>query len=1123
MLKVVCGLAMLACCSAAFCDSNASKIESLYVVDQLNFRVRVVSPVDISVSTLAGNSVGVVVDGYGTSASFKTPLYSALSRDGNILYVNDGSCVRSVGLNNGFYAVKTLVGDCLVAGNVPGGVSVARLGATLRFASDVGDKGLFIADYINRQISYFDFQNKTLSRILGQSNAKIIFSFYYPNAIFVSKNGDFMLFASYVESHIIFVNLTSSTASIFAGYPTTGAQVDGVGQAARFDYISAIVGTADESKFYVADNVWKAVRVVTFPGAVVTTLPIAYASDFVNFMTLSMNGLFLYTVVVDSARNYYNKIDITAATYSKVGPNGAGYADGKMASVMFNKPTSCNIGYLYNFSTCSRCAVGEYQNVSVQTSLVCLKCPAGTYGSSVDSSACQGCAQGKYSSAVGLILSSSCQNCQAGSYASLQGVSVCTTCTPGSFSTGVGLSSSLCTACMLGYYASNAGASTCTFCSPGKYASQSAASTTCLVCAAGTFAIGGWTCQACYMGYYSDSPGADTCQLCPPGTFNPVTGMSSCQLCALGTNTNLDSQGATTCNSCIPGTYASSLGFADYNCPGCSAGSFASGSGASACTQCSAGGYCPVGSATAPTNCAAGTYSTVLGAVSAGNCVGCAAGTYCPSGSAAATNCSSGTFAGSGSFFCTNCPAFSSSPVGSSACACDAGRYMVVASGAVAVSDTYRADITSNWPSMGPGFPSYLTIAGKMNVLVAIGSSVVFALQPYAGAIVGLSLFSSLFESNQELMSDSNSITVNEHISATSSFANSQQFLYSVGVSGQNTDALAWDTSNVPGGIYYLMLTVGQSDKRYAVEVFAASLSPTTLTYYLNASFIGQITPTAACIGDTLVLDKVSSISTATMIVLCFPKGSANPSDFVFKAQGVSPVSWTVDSGVGATQCIIGMAADGGDMRLASVLSVYDRPTGNTVLPVSWSSFSCANCSAGSYSGSGASACSQCATGFTSQQGSSNCTEIPKVACPVGHYGVDPQCNPCPANTNSSGGLNLTVLNCRCLAGYVCTYTKRISVVLTLNSITWDMTTIAGLSQNAIVDAIAQAAGVPREKVVISSIFSGRRLLRLQRREVVVTVHGADKLDIDSVYRQLNVSHVAWTHRPSVHVARELI
>jgi hypothetical protein len=1119
VLQFVLVCTLLTSCSAALCSSNASRIESLFVLDSTNYRIRVVSPLDGYVSTLAGSGVSGVVDGNGKSASFQGPGNSAMSRDGSTLYVSDGPCVRSVNLMTGFYSVKTVVGNCLAGGNVVGSPSVARLSAPLLLASDVGDKGLFIADTSNRRIKYFDFQTNTLRNLIGtgsdgcgQTGIGTSVSIYGPTGLHVSSGGDYMIFSQTGFNMLYFVNLSTVSVRPFAGTCGYGSIVDGVGTSAFFKGTSSMIGSSDGSKIYLADGYNTYLRVVTYPGAVVTTLRYS-AGSFAGFVTLTMDALFVYTVC---STPFIRKINTgTGALVATLGV-ARGYADGNIGGAYFGSLGSVVDGYIYNFSTCARCTAGEYQNVSVQTSLVCVKCPAGTYGSSVDSSACQACAQGKYSSAIGLLLSSSCQNCQAGSYASLTGLSACTTCTPGSYSTGVGMSTSLCVTCVQGYHASSAGASACVYCYPGKYASQSAAST-CLYCAAGTFAFStaSWNCQACYVGYYSQYQGAASCQRCSTGTFNPSTGMSACQSCGLGTYIFM--QGVTACTSCLPGTYASSEGF--VACQGCSAGTFASASAASVCTLCSAGGYCPASSAT-PTNCASGTYGTVFGAVSAVDCVGCAAGTYCPSGSTAAANCSSGTFSGSGSGVCTACPAFSFSAEQSAACVCDAGHYISVVSGAVAVSDTYMSDITSMWPSMGLGFPSYPTISGKMNMVVAVGSSVLFALQPYANAIVGLSLLSSLFELNQEMIQDSNGPTVYEHISVTSSFSTSQQFLYSVGVSGQSSAALAWDTSNVPSGIYYLMLTAGQSDKRYAVEVFAAALAPTTLTYYLNASFMGQLTPTAACIGDTLVLDKVSSIATASISVVCFPRGTTSSSDLVFKVQGVAPLSWTVDSGMDATQCVITMAPNYSFNRVVSVISVYARPTGNTVLPVSWSSFSCPSCSAGSYSPSGVSVCSKCAAGFTSQAGSSTCIAVP---CSVGYYGVGPLCSPCPANTNSSGGFNLTVLDCRCLAGFVCTYTKQINVVLTLNSITWDMTTIAGLSQNAIIDAIAQAAGVPREKVVISSIFSGRRLLRLQRREVHVTVHGAEGLDIDSVYRQLNVSHVAWTHRHSVHVARELI
>jgi hypothetical protein len=117
-----------------------------------------------------------------------------------------------------------------------------------------------------------------------------------------------------------------------------------------------------------------------------------------------------------------------------------------------------------------------------------------------------------------------------------------------------------------------------------------------------------------------------------------------------------------------------------------------------------------------------------------------------------------------------------------------------------------------------------------------------------------------------------------------------------------------------------------------------------------------------------------------------------------------------------------------------------------------------------------------------------------------------------------------TILDCRCLAGFVCTYTKRISVVLTLHEITWNMTTIAGLSQSAVIDAIAQAAGVARGMVVINGMFTGRRrLMGLDRRhKMFITVSGAETLDVGRAYELLGVkAHIAWEHKHALRVARE--
>ena len=608
MLLLVCWLAVLACCSAAFCSSNASKIESLYIVDQLNYRLRVVSPLDVNISTLVGNSVSAVIDGYGTSASFKAALNSGLSRDGKILYVTDGPCIRSVRLDDGFYAVNTVVGNCSISGSVPGGVSVARLGAVLKVAADVGDKGLYIADKNNGRINYFDFQSKTLSYIIGLSSAKLTLNFYQPNALYVSNNADYVLFG---QPNVMYIaNLTSLWVGSFAG-AAPGGTIDGVGTLAKFSGITSIV-TYDETKFYVADA-FRLVRVVTFPGAVVTTIPIPFNTDFTSFMTLSMNGLFLYSVVGALGWDYYHKIDIVNQVYSRSGnvPDGfsAGYVDGKISTgtVKFRKPTSCIIGNVYNFSTCSKCGVGEYQNVSIRTSLVCLECLKGTYGSSVDSSVCTSCALGKYSSVVG---ASVCQNCATGSYTSYTAATVCDACAVGKYSIStVGDSEYVCQSCLFGYYSSASQASTCQQCSAGTYVSYQGASA-CQQCSAGSFSsgMGAFNCYKCFVGYYSPNAGSTACEPCKSGTFNAITGVSVCQDCPLGSYNGF--LYASSCSFCSSGTYASSV--SSSVCLGCPSGTFASGSASSSCSLCLAGAYCGVNSVMG-TNCTAGSYNTATG------------------------------------------------------------------------------------------------------------------------------------------------------------------------------------------------------------------------------------------------------------------------------------------------------------------------------------------------------------------------------------------------------------------------------------------------------------------------------------------------------------------------------
>jgi hypothetical protein len=111
--------------------------------------------------------------------------------------------------------------------------------------------------------------------------------------------------------------------------------------------------------------------------------------------------------------------------------------------------------------------------------------------------------------------------------------------------------------------------------------------------------------------------------------------------------------------------------------------------------------------------------------------------------------------------------------------------------------------------------------------------------------------------------------------------------------------------------------------------------------------------------------------------------------------------------------------------------------------------------------------------------------------CPANYYCPKKSYIPvsCPANTGSNPDSG-SLLDCRCLAGYQCTYTKQISATVTLNSTASDFQSNVNNVQTNFKLAIAAAAGVDVSKVIINGISSGtgRRLLSLRARDEVISV-----------------------------------
>ena len=151
-------------------------------------------------------------------------------------------------------------------------------------------------------------------------------------------------------------------------------------------------------------------------------------------------------------------------------------------------------------------------------------------------------------------------------------------------------------------------------------------------------------------------------------------------------------------------------------------------------------------------------------------------------------------------------------------------------------------------------------------------------------------------------------------------------------------------------------------------------------------------------------------------------------------------------------------------------------------------------CGAGTYragtGGVGPQSCAACSLGtYSTAQGA--VTACPQ--CAAGSYCMTPSTiAACPVNTLSAAGAK-TQLDCQCLPGFSCTFTKKISTVVTLANVTLeDFNNDVGGVRTAFIASMAAAAGVPVSQVSIVNVVStggGRRLLGVKARLGGVEVH----------------------------------
>jgi serine/threonine protein kinase, bacterial len=277
-------------------DANGN----LYVGDQLNEKVRKITPASV-VTTLAGSGAVGSADGVGSSATFYYPTGVAVDPSGNI-YVADlgGNTIREVTSGG---VVTTVAGDG-GSGSTNGTASTATFRSPAGVAIDKSGN-LYITDASNNQIRMVT-PGAVVSTFAGsgpQGSADATgtaASFYYPYGIAIDASGN--LYVADARNNKIRKITPAGVVSTLAGSGTVGF-ADGPGTAASFSYPAGIA-VDSTGNLYIADVGNNEIRKVT-PAGVVTTVAGSTTPGDVDGTGSAAAFSDPYGVAVDKSGNIY--------------------------------------------------------------------------------------------------------------------------------------------------------------------------------------------------------------------------------------------------------------------------------------------------------------------------------------------------------------------------------------------------------------------------------------------------------------------------------------------------------------------------------------------------------------------------------------------------------------------------------------------------------------------------------------------------------------------------------------------------------------------------------------------------------------------------------------------------
>ena len=610
----------------------------------------------------------------------------------------------------------------------------------------------------------------------------------------------------------------------------------------------------------------------------------------------------------------------------------------------------------------------------------------------------------------------------------------------------------------------------CLACPVGQFCTIS--STLPVDCAAGSYRIVEGAqkqgdCTVCPSGNYCPVKSV-TPTNCTAGTYEPTTGgvaLASCLSCPVGDFCPI---ATTTPIQCAAGSYRGAVGGVDQ----------------SSCTTCPSGNFCPLGSVD-PTNCTAGTYRASTGAMSSSDCLACPAGQYCFQATTTPVNCNAGSYRGAvggvaqGS--CTTCPSGNFCPIGSvNPTNCSAGTYEP-ATGGSSISNCLACPLGDYCPT-----------ATTIPIQCAAGS--------YQGATGGVAQSSCTTCPAGNYCPvgsiDPTNCSAGSYQGATGGIAQSS---CTTCPTGNFCPIGSVNPTNCSAGTYEP--ATGGSSISNCLACPAGDYCPTATTTPIQCA-AGSYQGATGGVAQ-------SSCATCTTGNFC-PLGSVDPTNCTAgtyePATGGSSISNCLACPVGdycptatttPTPCAAGSYRS--TTGAGSQADCTQCPVGN-FCPIQ--SVNPTQCVAGTFNPSvsrtNISDCLACDTGkYSLTVGSS--TDCP--FCAVGSFCVNPTTiQACPAHTTSNSGSS-SLLNCRCLEGFQCSYTKQITATVTLNTSYSSFTSDAGGIQTLFKAQVAAAAGVSPSQVIIRNVapkVAVRRLLGLssphQLIDVRMVVNGAERL-----------------------------